>query len=282
MDQRTPRGAVVVGVDSSLDGQRAVTWALSHASRTHERIHFVHVQPDPGNGGQFARAGEDLLQAALDEAAEVPGVEATAAAVPMGDGSVGQALVASTTEAAMLVLGARGHGAVAGVLMGSVSQFAARHAPCPVVVVRPQADPRATRVVVGVDDSDAASDVLGVAMEVAWREGRDLTAIHVWHSSSVHAPTVAAPMPSDVSRQLSDATHTLTSRLDQWAEKYPQVDVLPEVVPGRPAQVLTHASEHAALVVVGSHGRGVVEGLVLGSVSQAVLHHARCPVLVAR
>lgn len=282
MERKTPRGAVVVGVDSSPDGQRAVTWALADVSRTHDRLHFVHVRRDPGDGGRLARAGEDLVQAALDEAGLVPGVEASGATVPMRDRSIGQALVAATTGASMLVVGARGHGAAAGMLMGSVSQYAARHAPCPVVVVRPPLDPRSARVVVGVDDSDAASDVLGLAFEVAWRQGRDLTAIHVWHAPALHAPGVAAPMPSDVSRQLSDATHTLTSRLDQWTSKYPQVDVLPEVVPGRPGQVLTRASEHAALLVVGSRGRGVVEGLVLGSVSQAVLHHARCPVLVVR
>ena len=282
MDGKTPRGAVVVGVDSSLDGQRAVTWALGHAARTHERVHFVHVQPDAGDGGRLARAGEDLLQAALDEAGEVPGVEASAGTEQLGGRSIGHALLAAARGGSMLVIGARGHGAVAGMLMGSVSQHAVRHAELPIVVVRAQADPRASRVVVGVDDSEMASDVLGLAFDIASRHGRDLTAIHVWRAPAVHEPGVAAPLPTDVGGQLSEATHILTTRLDEWSGKYPNVAVLPEVVPGRAATVLTHASEHAALVVVGSRGRGTVESLVLGSVSQAVLHHAQCPVLVVR
>lgn len=282
MDGKTPRGAVVVGVDSSLDGQRAVTWALGHAARTHEHVHFVHVQADAGDGGQLARAGEDLLRVALDEAAEVPGFEATAATESLGGRSVGQALLTAAAGGSLLVVGARGHGTVTGMLMGSVSQHAVRHARLPVVVVRAQADPRATRVVVGVDDSEMATDVLGVAFDVASRHGRDLTAIHVWRAPKVHEPNVAVPLPTDVGGQLAEETHILTSRLDEWTGKYPSVAVLPEVVPGRAATVLTHASEHAALVVVGSRGRSTVESLVLGSVSQAVLHHAVCPVLVVR
>ena len=74
----------------------------------------------------------------------------------------------------------------------------------------------------------------------------------------------------------------LEAELEPWREKYPDVRLLAEAVPGHPGHLLAVASQHAALVVVGSRGRGTLTETLLGSVSQAVLHHAHCPVAVLR
>jgi nucleotide-binding universal stress UspA family protein len=74
----------------------------------------------------------------------------------------------------------------------------------------------------------------------------------------------------------------LDEALREWTAKYPQVDVTREAIPVHPVRLLADTSQNAALVVVGARGHGGFAGLQLGSVSQSVLHYARCPVAVAR
>jgi nucleotide-binding universal stress UspA family protein len=78
------------------------------------------------------------------------------------------------------------------------------------------------------------------------------------------------------------AAEVLAERLAGWQEKYPQVTVRRVIKRDRPSAALRVAARTAQLLVVGSRGRGGFAGLLLGSVSQALIHHAQCPVLVAR
>jgi nucleotide-binding universal stress UspA family protein len=193
------------------------------------------------------------------------------------------ALLAAGEHALMVVVGSRGHGAVSGLLLGSVSQHVSRHASCPVVVVRERADARARRVVVGIDGSPGGNKAVGFAFDAASRNHAPLVAIHAWHdraASAVVGPAYAAM--ANVGERIAAGERLIAEALAGWAEKYPDVTVTREAIPTHPARVLADASEHAALVVVGSRGRGEFTGLLLGSVSQAALHHARCPVAVVR
>jgi nucleotide-binding universal stress UspA family protein len=85
-----------------------------------------------------------------------------------------------------------------------------------------------------------------------------------------------------VSAHVSALSPPRTSPGLGWAEKYPDVDVRRSTVRGGAATVLKHQSHRAELLVVGSRGRGGFSGLLLGSVSQAMIHHAACPVAVVR
>jgi nucleotide-binding universal stress UspA family protein len=267
-----------------------VIWALGLAERTHQPVHFVHVQPSPPpyvgsdqNRESWERAGQTILDTALAEAEQVHGVPVSSENVVDTGEATAEALVRISSGAAMLVLGARGHGGFSGMLMGSVSQHAARHARCPVVAVRAQAEPSADRVVVGVDESDGAQDALAVGFELASRRKAGLTAVYAWHAASLYGRGAGLlPMRGDVAEHLGEQQQMLARLLGPWQQKYPSVQVLPEVVPGHPGEVLTHASERAALVVVGSRGRGAFTGMLLGSVGQEVLHRAKCPVVIAR
>lgn len=218
----------------------------------------------------------------MKQAERVDGVRVTSETVADTGVATAEALVSTSTDAAMLVVGARGHGGYAGLLMGSVSQHAVRHAHCPVVTVRPPMHEEENRVVVGVDHSDGAEDALAFALQIASLRGAPLMAIHAWRAPSLHGAGVTLPMPADTGRAIRIEEQRLAEQLAPWRRKYAGVRIGSEVVPGHAAPVLTDASDHAALVVVGSRGLGAFAGMLQGSVSQAVLHHAQCPVAVAR
>lgn len=211
----------------------------------------------------------------------MPGVLATASLVTTSGAGIGPVLVRLAAGSPALVVGARGHGAVGGALMGSISQYATRHATCPVVVARAVEDLRAGRVVAGVDESPVAGVVLEQAFTHADAHGLALTVLHAWQPPTAGYRALALQPSAGLGGQLADATHVLSDRLDAWTSKYPDVVVTPAVRVGRAASALVEESAHATLVVVGTRDRSGPAAL-LGSVGHAVLHGARCPVLVAR
>ena len=284
----TPRDAIVVAVDSTADSGAALDWALGLAMHSHQHLHVVHAQPappddmaDPDLRRTWVEAGRTILESAQIKAESVPGVQVSVETLQQAGPGTAEALLRASRRASMLVLGAPGHGGWSGLLMGSISQQAIRSAVCPVITVRPPADRAARRVVIGLDESDPAEGALVFALELAASLRTGVTAIHAMHAAALHGFGVNLPMPADTGRHLSDEAERLADLLAPWEDKYPDVPVVAEVVPGHAAAVLNAASEHAAVVVVGSRGRGAVTGMLLGSVSQAVLHHAHCPVAVA-
>jgi nucleotide-binding universal stress UspA family protein len=105
----------------------------------------------------------------------------------------------------------------------------------------------------------------------------DLIALHAWSDGGVMG------FPGmDWSRMEASEDEVLAERLAGWQERYPEVTVHRDVVCDRPARQLVERSEEAQLVVVGSHGRGGFAGMLLGSVSSAVVQSVRTPVIVAR
>ncbi len=164
-------------------------------------------------------------------------------------------------------------------LVGSVAAAVATHATCPVVVVHGTDRPAVGPVVVGVDGSPVSEDALAFAFDAAATRRVPLVAVRCYE------PPVFYPDSAIVVDW--EAVHTeeqevLAERLAGWGERYPDVPVERVVVQGVPAAVLVEQSETAQLVVVGSHGHGSLAGLILGSVSRAVLHRAHCPVAVVR
>jgi nucleotide-binding universal stress UspA family protein len=152
-----------------------------------------------------------------------------------------------------------------------------------VVTVRRAQDPEARRVVVGIDRTPEASEAIAFAFQLASDLRVDLTAIHTWNAPSLYgAGAELLPMPTDVGTDVHEQHQALADDLATWQQKFPAVPLTIEAIPGRAAAVLVDASEHAEIVVVGSRQRQSVSGLILGSVSEKVLHHARCPVVIAR
>ncbi|GII03292.1 universal stress protein [Planobispora takensis] len=278
---------VVVGTDGSAAGSAAVEWAAEDAARMSAPLHIVFALdrspydiarfPTRDEGDALARSAEKVLAEAEAVARkDRPELEVLTRTI---EGTPGVILRDQAEHATEIVIGSRGLGGFTGAVLGSVSVHVAGHARGPVVVVR--SGPRSARgeIVVGVDDSPECDPAIVYAFEQARLRGARLRALHAWQAPvHAYAPDIAYDM-DEVNRVHTQAA---VEKLAPWRRTYPQVEVVEDVRVGHPVQALAEASEQADLVVVGSHGRGVVGALTLGSVSRGLLHHARGAVAVVR
>ncbi|MBB5782815.1 universal stress protein [Nonomuraea jabiensis] len=278
---------IVAGVDGSRASCAAVAWAVDDAKRRHEPLRIVHaVNRDSYRFSRFHAAPEpDVLdrmaQTMVAEAAALAGerqldVEVSTEVVA---GPAAVALREQAKDATEIVIGSRGLGGFEGALLGSVSLHVAGQAHCPVVVVRPDQESVRGEVVAGVDDSPECEPALEFAFRQAELRGSPLRALHAWQPPvQLYAPQVNYD-PDDIT---AAANQVVAARIARCREAYPRVEVIEDVRRAHPVDALVAASAKAALVVVGSHGRGVIRSALLGSVSHAMLHHARCAVAVVR
>jgi len=147
-DEQVPHGPkIVVGLDGSAQSQAALRWALDEARLRDGRVEVIHAWAYPYLGGWYeARPSfdADVLQAIKSDAKETIDVALAEVGVPEGvvvnsvaiEGSASAVLIAAANDADLLVVGSRGRGGFAELVLGSVSHQCAQHAPCPVVIVR--------------------------------------------------------------------------------------------------------------------------------------------------
>ncbi|MGW0486007.1 universal stress protein [Nonomuraea sp. NPDC003214] len=278
---------IVVGVDGSVTARAAVEWAVNDAFRMRLPLRIVHAVdrgpyqiarfPEAGLSDALLREGRRILHEAAALARErQPTVEVTTQNI---EGTPAAILRELDKEAVEIVLGSRGLGGFAGALMGSVSTHVAGHAHCPVVVIRAGQRPARGEIVVGMDDSPECEPALAYAFEQARLRGAALRVVHSWQLP-VHA---FAPEVSYDLDAIRTAQHRVVeNRVAAITGEHPEVAVVCEAPSAHPVDALVSASEQADLLVVGSHGRGAVGAMLLGSVSRGVLHHSRCPVAVVR
>jgi len=276
----TQSGPVLVGVDGSASAHAAVELGAWEARRRRVPLLLVHGFQDDlphATYGLVTRA--PVISAVRDGARSMledienrthaahPGLTVRSTLVGGGGAS---SLVELSRGASLVVVGCRGSGGFAGLLIGSVGAQVAMYSQAPVIVMRPPDGPGApvpdAQVVVGVDGSSSSTDVVGFAFDEAKQRGVPLVAVHATRDD--------APV--------ADPAGALADALAGWAEKYPEVPLIPTVRPMDPAPALIDASRDAGLVVVGNRGHGGFARLLLGSVSQALIGHAACPVAVVR
>jgi nucleotide-binding universal stress UspA family protein len=283
---------VVVGVDGSEESLRAVEWAAREAHRHGAPLRLVSaptapprmLASDPAPQGVVKVLGS-VPRRALAEAITRAGEVAPDLLIDTDllTGPPALMVTGSGSGALMLVVGARGAGGFAAMLLGSVSRYTTMHASCPVVVVREETGAVHIEIVVGIRDPHDATTTLSFAFDEAARRGATLVAVHAWHWSP--APfgepggreTVAHPaghgkVSADVSRNLAET-------LGAWREKYQDVPVREDIVRGHPARVLASYTARADLVVIGRHG-GHDTGPAIGAVQHGVLNHAHGPVAI--
>ncbi len=291
---------IVVAYDGSESSRLALTWGLG-AGRAHGlEVLVVHAVDEAARVGDGLAAGgytgsarqmiHDSVDELLVEAADTARLEFPTVSLEthVVYGAAVPGLLDLIADAEMCVVGSRGRGGFAGLLLGSTSVELTAHATCPIVVVRSQqsAEPgsESGRVVVGVDGSDAGAAAVAFAFEEASLRGVALTAIHAWELPFVEVPLLGGPdrVESLYGENESSEGRLLAEALSGWQERFPDVSVRRKLLRGTAAQILIEASPGAELLVVGSRGRGGFSTLLLGSVSHAVLHHARSPVAVVR
>ncbi|MGW9046627.1 universal stress protein [Streptomyces lydicus] len=262
---------VVVGVDGSPSSQAAVAQAALEARRRRAELRVVHAVSGPARSLEVPLDPSPLTRL-VNEAAQharslVPEVEVTEA---LKTGSAVSVLVAESQAADLLIVGRRGTGGFIGMLLGSTAVSLAAHGPSPVMVVGEEPEP-AGPIVLAVDGAPDGEKAVEFAFAEAALRGAELIAVHAW-----------LPDYAPVGAGVESAERLLAHALAGSTERHPDVTVRQDVLSGETREVLLEASRTAQLLVVGARGRGGFSGLLLGSVSQALLHHAHCPVAVVR
>jgi nucleotide-binding universal stress UspA family protein len=138
-------GAVVVGVDGSANSIAALKWAADYAKSTDGIVHAVYVWSYPTSSVVTSPLGSAMAPADLMESAAAEALSGfiVEAELPhdvhvvhvVREGSTSKVLLDQAHDADILVVGARGHGGFAGLLLGSVANAVTNHAPCPVAVI---------------------------------------------------------------------------------------------------------------------------------------------------
>ncbi len=300
---------MIAAVDGSEHSLRALQWARGAALRHGTGLLVAHVLPDHAQLYAGRRASlhdasepEEYPDPVHDWVRSMTGGGAT---LPDGvryeslEGSVPEALRVIGTGALMLVMGSRGRGGFASLLLGSSSRAVASTAACPVVVV-PHAERHAGaaapeesagRIVLGLHAAETPDDVLSFAFEEAAVRGTTVQVVSAYAVPPAPALVIDRPFEVIPPEGLADEgdgvpaeremLRSQTQRLAPLRARYPDVPVEQAAVPGDPAGRLVDASRSAALVVVGRHHpRRTALSLQIGSVAHAVLHHAHGPVAI--
>ncbi len=289
---------IVVGVDGSPSCEVALRWAAREATLRNVALTLVHIASMTAAGAPTLGWPASPVAAGLRHSQEEHARTVLADAVKVVEDSLEDrrpeincelifsapvpTLVDLSKQVALVVVGCRGQGALQRGLLGSVSTGLIHHAHCPVAVIHDNetsSSPHGARmpVLVGIDGSPASELATAIAFDEACRRGVDVVALHAWSDADYFAP-----QSMEWSALRSRAEAVLAERLAGLQERYPDVGVSRALVLDHPARHLLEQSESAQLVVVGSHGRGGFTGMLLGSVSTAVAHAARTPVIVAR
>ncbi|MCZ4517589.1 universal stress protein [Rhodococcus ruber] len=282
---------ILVGIDGSAEAEAAARWAATYAEKVHATVRLVHAVPvgDWYGSAEFVDGGaleRDLramgrkqlvrAQGAIHDVAPTVTVETVNV-----DGTI--ASYVADTGAEMVVLGSRKSSAIRDLTLGSNSLRVVTHAHCPVLLLRGESERKEAGrpIVVGIDGSEQSDRALGIALELADNMGTPVVAVNYWGFAA--QPGLGTGF--DGVDWVSVGEHEklwLERHVGKMHEKYPEVTLTTVSAQSSPTRGLRAMSVSASMLVVGSRGRGVLRGAILGSVGQNLVHHADCSVLIVR
>ncbi|MEU6657698.1 universal stress protein [Streptomyces sp. NPDC046821] len=282
---------VVVGVDGSDGSLAALDWAADEAMRRGRPLRIVHaslweryegvVLASTAERPSAQVLAENIVGTAADRARlRVPGLTITTDV--LAEDATG-ALLKQGYDAVLLVVGSRGRGALAGLLLGSVGLVVAARSSGPVVVVRGDRhalEGRHERILLGIGDHDVDSPAVRFAFHEAAVRNVELDVVRTWRRAArdpVHHPLMTGEFDAHFERRASDF---LDKALLPMVREHPQIRLSRSTVEGPARRVLAERSAAADLLVVGARRRDSLFGLELGRVAHRALHHAECPVAV--
>jgi len=272
---------VIVGVDESEHSRPALRWAARHAEHARLPVKAVmawdligqhHVAADQRFDPDYSAETANEVLREIVEKTLGPDHCVTCEAVL---GRPSDALLGAAEPDDLLVVGARGIGGFKGLLLGSVSRHVLHHAHCPVAVVRDDADRSWRPVVVGVNGSTASLRALEWAARYASLNKSPLVAVYAWQ---VPTPMTYYDFVPDLDAIATDAKRFVDTQVASLDT--PGVVAQARAVQGPASSALLDAAANASVVVVGARGHAKLPGSLLGSVSDQVVHHATCPVVV--
>lgn len=271
---------IVVGFDGKPDSIAALTWAVKAASLLGQTVVAATIV-DPRETPRGVSWPDSYWEEIEDKAREVfaqwPDVPAS---IERHVGHMVPRLLESARAGSMLVVGSKGHNLVGEMMLGSVSQSAARHATVPVIVVRSPQNPGSGRIVVGADGSESSTRALEFACQMAQLTGDKVTVLRAWSSATAVMDRYGGYMPPVSDDSVADAESALGRIVDSARAAHPDVPIEGEIYSGAAERGLIDASSSASMVVVGTRGHTAVGEVLLGSVSKAVLQKAHCPIAV--
>ena len=286
---------VVAGIDGSDTARQAAMWAAQQAVRGRVGLRLVHAVDVSG----FLYSGPIVPPIGLYSALEHDGREQlnvvrTAVHEVHPDLVIEMhvvsehpvwALINESERAGLVVIGSMAPDGASRLFAGSTAVGVAAHAHSPVAII-PGGDRRPSTsgpVVVGIDGSPASEAAIAIAFDEASLRRTELVAVHA--STQFASDTeylYAKQFIIDWSTIQDQQSEMLAERLAGWQEKFPDVTVRRVVTQEKAAQALLAQAEGAQLMVVGSRGHGGFTGMLLGSVSQKLIHHVTCALIVAR
>jgi nucleotide-binding universal stress UspA family protein len=289
---------LVVGVDGSPSSSAALHWAKINAPVLGFRIELITTW-------ERAYAATDLAGTGMPMTLESEGFDPEKAAseiltsstqkifdhhrpidlvTKVVEGNPSRILLEASEHAAMLVVGCRGHGIFADIVLGSVSATCVAHAKCPVLVVHEE--PKlAEKIVVGVDGSSSSISALQWAGEHSKQLNLPIEVITTWSQNFAYSGMVAyASGAIDTSHALAQEAEATLEQETALRKAFANIPIpsnlTTKVIEGNPSQVLLKASEGAALLILGCRGNALFADLVIGSVSNNCAEHAKSPVLI--
>lgn len=272
---------VIVAVDGGPASRAGVDWVIQRAGTVRLSLELTTVvelgwAPAGGPEDDFHLVYERALSEAgrrVDEAA--PTIKRTSVVrrgVPVDE------LVRASATADLLVIGSSKTGFLSGAVYGTLPLRLAAHASCPLVVVPVNWTPRGGHIVAGAEDNGTSDVALDFAAREAARLGVALVILHAWTIPATIGLDDGAMIPFDALREAHE--EILARCAERIRDAHPGLEVTPVLEQGPAAPTLVDASREASLLVVGTHGRGAVAGLILGSVSHDVLLNLPCPIAI--